>query len=107
MSIYRGTTPEIKFVFKYNLEELNITAFYLTFKQDGIVVFEKALKDMTIAKDTVQVKLTQEETLKLQAQVDTRKKPIYIQGRIKVDNEAYATNIIRTDAYALLKEGVI
>ena len=102
MILYRGTTPTLNFKFRYNLGDLNITAFYLTFTQSREVKLEKSMEELEISGDTVTVHLTQEETLKLEPNI-----AVYIQARIKVDEKAYATNIIRTSLNAILKEGVI
>lgn len=100
--MFRGTTPTLNFKFKYNLEELNITAFYLTFKQNEEIKLEKSIDELEISGDTVTINLTQEETLSLDSN-----NVVYIQARIKVDGKAYATNIIKTSLESILKEGVI
>ena len=100
--MYRGTTPTLNFVFGYNLEELSVDEFYLTFKQGDKVVLEKRLLELEIAENKVTVTLTQQETLSLWANV-----PIYIQARIKKGDKAYATNIIATTLKAILKDGEI
>ena len=100
--MYRGTTPTLNFKFEHNLSELNITAVYLTFSQNDTVILEKTLDEIKIVGNEIKVDLTQEETLKIE-----EKKVLYIQARIKVDEKAYATNIIKTSLNAILKEGVI
>lgn len=102
--MYRGTTPTISF--KYNsitsFDNLNITAFYITFVQNNEIILEKELSDLTINGNIVSITLTQEETL-LFKENDI----ILIQSRIKIDDKAIATKIIRTNAQVILKEGVI
>lgn len=100
--MYRGTTPTLNFLFDMDLEQLNIAAFYLSFKQGNEIVLEKELQDLEIDKNKVSIQLTQQDTLKMNAN-----NVVYIQGRIKVDNEAYATNIIKTTLSDILKEGEI
>ena len=100
--MYRGTTPALNFKFKNNLSELNITALFLTFSQNDTVILEKTLEEIEIVDNTIKVNLSQEETLKIED-----KKVLHIQARIKVDEKAYATNIIKTSLNAILKEGVI
>lgn len=100
--MYRGTTPTLKFRFKYNLEELDITAFYITFVQNGEEKLEMDLNEIKISGDTVIIELSQEDTLSLEPHDS-----VYIQARIKVGEKAYATNIIRIDLNTILKEGVI
>ena len=98
----RGTTPVLNFNFKYNLEELNILAFFISFQQEGTVVLEKTLPDIQIIGLTAKVQLTQEDTLKFKENV-----PLQIQARIKTDTNAYASNIVKTTVSEILKDGVI
>ena len=100
--MFRGTTPTLNFIFAYNLEELNIKGMYITFKQDNEVVPEKKLSELEIVENKVTINLTQTETLLMQAN-----KPIYIQARIKINDESYATNIIMTTVKSILKDGEI
>lgn len=100
--MYRGTTPTLNFIFEYNLENFDITAFYLTFMQGNEIVLEKELSELEITENTVTVKLTQQETLSMESN-----EPIYIQARIKIKDVAYATNIIATNLKSILKGGVI
>lgn len=100
--MYRGTTPTLNFTFEHNLEELNISALYITFKQGTEVVLEKSLEELEIKENKVTINLTQQETLKFMSY-----KPILIQARIKANNGAYATNIVTTDLKAILKDGEI
>lgn len=100
--MYRGTTPTLNFLFDMDLEQLNIVAFYLSFKQGDTIVLEKELADLKIDKNKVYIQLTQQETLKMDAN-----KVIYIQARIKIDNEAYATNVVKATLSEILKEGEI
>lgn len=102
MSLYRGTTPTLEFKFKFNLEDLDITAFYITFVQHGETKLEMDLKEVEIKENVAKVELTQEETLSLEPNDN-----LYIQARIKLGEKAYATNIIKTSLNTILKEGVI
>ncbi len=98
----RGTTPATRLIFKIDLEQLGITSFYITFKQDGAVAVEKELKDIQIDKNIATIKLTQEDTLKLKAD-----SVIEVQARIKCGDEVYATKTKKTTIDDILKEGVI
>lgn len=100
--MFRGTTPTLIFNFGINLEEVNITAFYITFSQRNKTLVEKALSDVTISENKVTVKLDQTDTLAMSA--DTA---LNIQIRLKIDNEAYATNMITTNLNDILKDGEI
>ena len=100
--MYRGTTPTLIFRFKCNLNDLNIQAFYISFKQNGKIKLEKEQKDLNINLNTASITLTQEETLMF-----TANDIIEIQCRLKINDEAYATKIIKTNLQSILKEGVI
>lgn len=100
--MYRGTTPTLNFIFEYNLENFDITAFYLTFMQGSKTILEKELSELEVKENVVTVKLTQEETLSMESNT-----PIYIQARLKIQDVAYATNIISTSLKSILKGGVI
>lgn len=100
--MFRGTTPTLEFIFAYNLEDLNIKAFYITIKQGNILIAEKELEDITIEKEKAIIELTQEDTLKISGTT-----LLSIQARLKIDDKAYATNIITTGASSILKDGVI
>ena len=62
-SIFRGTTPLLRFQYPYKYEE--ITKLTVTFSQDGIVLFKIRMGDDeidTIEDFGVSILLTQEET---------------------------------------------
>lgn len=100
--MYRGTTPTLSFNFDFNLEELDITELYISFMQQSYVVLEKNLEDLVINKNKVTLQLTQKETLAMNpANV------IYIQARIKIGDNVFATNVIKTTVGETLKEEVI
>lgn len=102
IKLFRGTTPTLNFIFNYNLEDLNITNLYVTFSQNGETKLERTLGELEISKNKIRTSLSQEETLKFVAD-----RTIYIQIRMKVDGNAYATNIIKTTLNDILKDGVI
>lgn len=98
----RGTTPTINLKFEYNLDELDIRAFFITFSQDGSVILEKDLSQIHIKENTITINLSQEDTLKFKED-----KVLKIQARLKTDTGAYATDIVKTNVSEILKEGVI
>lgn len=100
--MYRGTTPTLSFNFDFNLDGFDITALYISFKQESYIVIEKTLEDLEINQNKVTIRLTQQETLKMNPS-----KVVYIQGRIKIGEQAFATNVIKTTVGEILKEGVI
>ena len=100
--MFRGTTPKLEFIFDYNLEELNIEEFYITIKQGNKLISEKQLKDITISKNKAIIKLTQSETLTMKETYN-----VLMQARLKVNGEAYATDIVSVGVASILKDGTI
>lgn len=100
--MFRGTTPKLEFIFDYNLEDLNIEEFYITIKQGSKLISEKSLKDITISKNKAIISLTQSETLSMRETYN-----VLMQARLKVNGEAYATDIVSVGVAAILKDGVI
>lgn len=98
--MYRGTTPTNVFRTDVNLE--NASVLFVSYKQNGKVVLEKSLEDVSVKKTLVTVNLTQKETLLFQDGIVT------IQIRAKFpDNTAIASNLIRTTAEEIVKDGEI
>lgn len=101
MSITRGAT--ITNVFDVSIDLTDAVVLYITYKQYGRTVLEKQLEDCTVTQDKVTVDLTQAESLKF-----AENKPVQIQIRARLsDNSAHVSNIMKTTASELLKEGVI
>lgn len=98
--MFRGTTPTN--VFNVDVDLTNAEVIYITYKQQNKVVFEKEKSDITVTETALTVKLTQEETLKL----TEREVEIQIRARFS-DGTALASNIIKTTASKILKDGVI
>lgn len=97
----RGTTPI--HTFSTDIDLTDAEAIYITYKQSGQTVMEKTAEDITITEDSLTVKLTQEETLAF-----ALGKPVEMQIRARfADGTAVASQIMRTKADAILKEGVI
>ena len=97
----RGTTPTLEFLMPFDTGQL--AEAYVTLSQNGAVVLDKALNDCQCGGQKLSVRLTQEETLKLQDEIITE---IQIRART-VEDEAMASNIIRVSTGRILKEGVI
>ena len=97
----RGTTPTHEFV--VDVDMTSATAIYITYKQREKVVLEKNIDDITVTDTKLMVTLSQEETLMFNIN-----NIVEIQIRAKMDTgEAIASNIIKTSAQRILKEGVI
>ncbi len=97
----RGTTPTLEFIVPFDTGQL--ANAYVTLSQNGNVVIDKALEECQCSENKLSVRLTQEETLKLQCDCITE-----IQIRAKtLDGDALASNIIRENTERILKDGVI
>lgn len=98
--MYRGTTPTN--VFRTDVDLENASVLFVSYKQNGKVVLEKSLEDVSVKKTLVTVNLTQKETLLVQDGIVT------IQIRAKFpDNTTIASNLIRTTAEEIVKDGEI
>lgn len=98
--MYRGTTPTN--VFRTDVDLENASVLFVSYKQNGKVVLEKSLEDVSVKKTLVTVNLTQKETLLFQDGI------VAIQIRAKFpDNTAIASNLIRTTAEEIVKDGEI
>lgn len=97
----RGTTPTHIFNTSIDLSDADI--IFVTYEQNGVQVIEKTKADIEFSQLSIQVKLTQAETLAFDI-----KAPVEIQIRAKFpDGSAIASNIMRTTAQKILKEGAI
>ena len=101
MSVKRGSTPV--HIFKTSIDLTEAVEIYITYTQAGHTIVEKSLSDCTVTAEQIEVRLTQEETLKFDARYS-----IKIQVRAKyADETAIVSNIIKTDVGVILKDGVI
>ena len=94
----RGTTPTNTFEVDRDLTGATI---YITYSQDGKVIFEKTGSDLTVTEDKITCTLSQEDTLALKSgrvEIQIR----YIQAGV-----ADASDIIDTSVGRILKDGVI
>ena len=97
----RGTTPILEFLLPFDTFLLSLA--FVTFSQDNNVVFEKTMEECECVGNRMTVHLTQEDTLKL-----TQGRPVEIQIRAKTTSgEALASDIMRTNAERILKDGAI
>ena len=98
--MFRGTTPTNTFT--TNLDLSTAEVIYITYQQNGQDIIEKNINDITFGEGSLSVELTQEDTLKLSD------REVLIQIRAKFPNgKAVASNIIKTPAEMILKDGVI
>ena len=97
----RGTTPKLEFTLPFEVDQ--ISEAYITFVQRDKVILEKSISECVVGEKTLQLQLTQEETLKLTAGCVTE-----IQIRVLMNSgDALASNIIRITTERILKDGVI
>ena len=95
----RGSTPTN--TFEVNLDLTGATVF-VSYEQQGKTVIEKTGDALSISPDKIVLHLTQEETLAL------RPGDVLIQIRyVFPTGAADASNIIRTTAERIIKDGVI
>lgn len=98
--MYRGTTPIN--IFRTDVDLTNASVLFITYKQNGKIVLEKSIDEVKIQKEIVTVSLSQKETLLFTEGIVT------IQIRAKFpDGSTIASNLIRTSAKEILKEGEI
>lgn len=99
--MYRGTTPT--FTFRLPFAGDRITVLNLCFAQQGQTVLEKALPACTVEGNTVQVTLTEEETLLF----DCQKGMVEMQLRVGCGKTRMASNIMRVSVERILKDGCL
>lgn len=98
--MHRGTTPI--HIFRTDVDLTNASVLFITYKQNGKIVLEKSIDEVTIQKEVVTVYLSQKETLLFNEGTVT------IQIRAKFPDEStIASNLIRTSVKEILKEGEI
>ena len=95
----RGTTPTHEFNTNVDLTDAKIV--YITYMQNGETVVEKTIDDAVIDGDKITVSLTEEDTLKFDAN-----SLVEIQLRVGFENgERIASNIMRVRVQKILKDG--
>lgn len=99
--MYRGTTPT--FIFKLPFAADQITALNLCLAQQGQAVLEKTLPDCVVEADSVQVTLTEEETLLF----DSKKGMVEMQLRVGCGKTRLASNIMQVCVERILKDGCL
>lgn len=99
--MYRGTTPTLTFTLPFAGNQ--ITALNLCFDQQGEIVLEKSLEDCKVDGNTLQVKLTEEETLLF----DSQKVMVDMQLRVGCGDARMASNIIHVPVERILKDGCL
>lgn len=97
----RGTTPLHIYTLPFGID--NVLSLRIIYAQRGQVIVTKTLEDCTVEGSTVNVKLTQEDTLAFA--VDA---PVEIQLRVLMGTgDALASQVIRVKAGVCLEDEVI
>ena len=97
----RGTTPTLKFILPFSVEQLECA--WITLAQNETAIIDKAMSECTCSDKAITVTLTQEETLKLDCNCTTE-----IQLRVKtISGASLASRIYKVDTGRILKDGVI
>lgn len=99
--MFRGTTPT--FTFTLPFDGSSITALNLCFAQRGEIVLEKNLDEFTIDGKTIQVDLSETETLLF----DANKGMVEMQLRAGCGDARLASNIMRVSVERILKDGCL
>ena len=99
--MYRGTTPT--FTFTLPFESSQITSLNLCFVQWGEIVLEKTLSDCRPDGNTLQIDLTEAETL----QFDAGKGMVEMQLRVGCGDARMASNIMIVSVERILKDGCL
>ena len=99
--MYRGTTPTITFTLPF--DGSRITALNLCFAQQGEVILEKNLGACKLERNTLQVSLTEQETLLF----DAKKGMADMQLRIGCGDSRMASNIMQISVEQILKDGCL
>lgn len=98
----RGTTPTHKFTLPFDASELKEAI--ITYAQNDVIIFEKRLSDCETNGSEISVKLTQEETLKL----DERKRMVQVQLKILTfDGTSLVSDIFVRQVFDVLNEEVM
>ena len=98
--MHRGTTPTN--IFRADVDLTSASVLFITYKQNGKVVLEKTIDDVSIHGEMVEVRLSQRETLLFSEGIVT----IQIRAKFQ-DGSVIASSLIRTNAREILKEGEI
>ena len=97
----RGTTPTLEFTLPFPSDDLSEA--FVTLSQFGKVVIDRTLSQCKCDDNVLIVKLTQEETLKLNCDIKTE---IQLRAKTKT-GEALASDIFNVPTGRILKDGVI
>ena len=98
--LVRGTTPTFVLTLPFNAEAITILS--VAFAQNGTVVVNKTLNDVTVSGKQITLTLNEDETLLFDDTTD-----IEIQLRCGVAEKRYASYIMKYSVEGILLEGVL
>ena len=96
----RGTTPTLTFQLPFACSQ--ITALNIAFAQKNQIVLEKTLRDCSMDGRTITVRLSEEETLRFNSS-----QVVELQLRLACGETKLASNIMKTTAERILKDGCL
>lgn len=100
-TIYQGSTPTNEFSVPFPADA--IAEAVITYEQDGKTVLEKHTEDLAIADYSVTAELTQEETLRFEAD-----KIVVIQIKVKTtDGKVIPSDKMYASVYEVLNKEVL
>ena len=101
MHVYRGTTPTISYRLPFAADQLAEASIAVA--QNGKVALEKMMDECILEGDTITAELSQQDTLKLDAQQLAE-----VQLRVRtLAGEALATDPVVVTVGRILRDGVI
>lgn len=95
----RGTTPTLTFELPFDCEDIDI--INISFAQHDNVVLEKDLYDCNIEGNTINVTLTEDDTLKF----DSAETYAEVQIRVGIGEQRLASQIMKISVDRVLKDG--
>ena len=99
--MYRGTTPTL--ILRLPIPTSEIAEAYITFNQSNRNLIEKPLSICSCEGEQITLKLTQEETLRLDSRIKVN---CQIRGNF-INGDTFVTTIKTLTVNDILKEGVI
>lgn len=97
----RGTTPTLEYTLPFGTEQ--VAKAFITLVQNDEIIIDRPMEECNCSGNKISVRLTQEETYKLQCDCI-----VEIQLVVKDQNDnVIATNISKDRVWRILREGVI
>ena len=106
----RGTTPTLIFTLPFLTD--NITKLNISFEQKGKLVLQKDISDVEKHDYNIELTLTEKDTLAFKQNDSistTSDEPSYafVQIRCQIEDEVYASNVVKIQVGRIIKDGVL